>query len=566
MAVDLDRDQMTDEELDEERRRRLTPVGVPEGTPITTTPERAAAVRQSVPRLMPIETTSARGDDRLQPIASTTVQQPDPQNLLDRPRSSLMSFRSREDSRRQGEDLSAPAGGPQIIPEAGTSGAERVKLEQIADEKAHPWGTAENHPGRLGRVGHVLSRIGNVAGDIVMPRQMEMIPGTDLNRAEREKEATEQLGKAETRESEEQLREAEANKANRAETQKFSFHYQTPDGKTIGVRPNGDTEELPAGAQKPTMKIQAFTTMGEDGTPQNQMVIIDESKLQGLKPANGQEFTLPELQGAGAVTPLNMGKAAAKPGSAKPVYKMVPVDADHEQLNVFQDPANPTKGTPIGAVSKKGALQVWTNPNDPNAAPKLFDPAKGTLAEMPGGNAETGGALPPGAARAEIMRTNQFNTQYIKPATDIEQNFSKFQEAYKEYQNNPQTGAASMVALAQHLGSTFGSIKGTTQGEHMIAEHKDAIGLFDRMDRFVDSLKSGQQLSAEQWKDFGSLLSKTREIQWDTTAKEAERRHMPIDMVPASIKLEMFTPKGTKISVPGNRIPEAEKDGLRLVR
>jgi hypothetical protein len=245
---------------------------------------------------------------------------------------------------------------------------------------------------------------------------------------------------------------------------------------------------------------------------------------------------------------------------------MVPMDADHEQLHVFEDPTNPTKGTPIGAVSKKGAFQVWTNPNDPYAAPKLFDAGKGTLGDMPGGSAATDGALPPQAARAEIMRTNQFNTQYIKPATDIEQNFGKFQEAFKEYENNPQTGAASMVALAQHLGSTFGSVKGAQMGEHMISEHKDAIGLFDRLDRFADQIKTGQQLSKKQWHDFNELLTKTREIQWDTTAKEAERRHMPIDMVPADIKIDMKTPGGKVIKVYGNRIPEAEKDGLRLER
>src|SRR6266849_5646938 len=96
-------------------------------------------------RLTPLGAEAAPDDDRLRsigmsesdtgrlrPIVSTAVQQPENGSVLNSPRSSLMSFRSREEARRHGEDLSAPAGGPQVIPEPGSSDAERVKLAQIA--------------------------------------------------------------------------------------------------------------------------------------------------------------------------------------------------------------------------------------------------------------------------------------------------------------------------------------------------------------------------------------------------------------------------------------------------
>jgi hypothetical protein len=536
-----DRDLMTDEE-EEERRRRLEALAAPTrlapvGAPTVPAARTVAAEAPAVERLQPV------GVDALSSTSS----------LGETPRLQPLSYAERQ--RLSTVSPGAPAG---------SAASDRAQIEKIEDQRANPWGSPENHPGFGGRLAHVFAKAGNIAGDIVAPVTMANIPGTEMHRDLEEQRLKGEEGRAETRESEGNLRSAQAEK-DRRQPDKYAFHYQGQNGETFAVRPDGTVEELPAGAQKPAMKIMPFTTMGTDGKPQNQMVIVNEQKMQGIKPANGQNFTLQELQAAGAVSPLNMGEAAAKPGTAKPTYKMVPVDADHEQLNVFQDPTDPTKGTPIGAVSKKGALQVWTNPNDPAAAPKLFDPKSGALHDMPAGT-QTGGALPPGGAYAEIRRTNQFNTQYVKPATDIEQNFAKFQEALREYEHDPQTGAASMVALAQHLGSTFGSVKGAQMGEHMIAEHKDAIGLFDSIGRFFDQIASGQQLSAKQWHDFNGLLTKTREIQWDTTAKEAERRNMPIDMVPADIKLDMYTPAGKTLKIAGNRIQEAERDGLKLVR
>lgn len=187
---------------EEESPERLRPLGA------TLDPEAFDRLRSSA-RLQPIATSNAGESERLQPVRSTTLQQPDNQNLLDRPRSSLLSFHSREEARRHGEDLSAPAGGPAVIPQAGSKGAAQVELDRLADEKATPWGSPENHPGRLGKIGHVLGTIGNVAGDMLIPQQMEQIPGSDLNREVQKEHAEKQLGTAATRESEEGLRSAQ---------------------------------------------------------------------------------------------------------------------------------------------------------------------------------------------------------------------------------------------------------------------------------------------------------------------------------------------------------------------
>ncbi len=92
---------------------------------------------------------------------------------------------------------------------AGSAEFERNKVARIEDQKAHPWGSEENHPGRLGKIAHVLSRIGNIAGDVIDPAAMAIIPGTDLHRNVEEAGAEKRLSAAETRESEVAERKAQ---------------------------------------------------------------------------------------------------------------------------------------------------------------------------------------------------------------------------------------------------------------------------------------------------------------------------------------------------------------------
>lgn len=60
--------------------------------------------------------------------------------------------------------------------------ADRLSYAKQAYEHHTPWGSAENHPGFLGKLAHGAAEVGNIAGDIVAPRTMAIIPGTDLNR------------------------------------------------------------------------------------------------------------------------------------------------------------------------------------------------------------------------------------------------------------------------------------------------------------------------------------------------------------------------------------------------
>ncbi len=85
---------------------------------------------------------------------------------------------------------------PQLSPGApgvGTAAYTENQLAREEEARLHPWGTAENHPGLLGKIGHVAAKVGNIAGDIVAPGTMANIPGTELNRQMREGALKEEL-------------------------------------------------------------------------------------------------------------------------------------------------------------------------------------------------------------------------------------------------------------------------------------------------------------------------------------------------------------------------------------
>ena len=84
----------------------------------------------------------------------------------------------------------------------------RGDRDKFREEKARPWGfagaepsaefpqgLAPNHNTKLGKIAHVFSNIGNIAGDIFAPAVMANIPGTQMHRDIMEQGLTGQLNK-----------------------------------------------------------------------------------------------------------------------------------------------------------------------------------------------------------------------------------------------------------------------------------------------------------------------------------------------------------------------------------
>jgi hypothetical protein len=70
---------------------------------------------------------------------------------------------------------------------AGSLESNEAQLARIKDQEANPKGSAENSPGTWGKIQHVLGKVGNIAGDVLIPRVMATIPGTELNRTLQER-------------------------------------------------------------------------------------------------------------------------------------------------------------------------------------------------------------------------------------------------------------------------------------------------------------------------------------------------------------------------------------------
>jgi hypothetical protein len=72
---------------------------------------------------------------------------------------------------------------PEVAAPAGSADWYGQRAARAEFQNEHPWGSpVSSHPGTLGKIGHTLATIGNVAGDILDPRAMAEIPGTQLNR------------------------------------------------------------------------------------------------------------------------------------------------------------------------------------------------------------------------------------------------------------------------------------------------------------------------------------------------------------------------------------------------
>jgi len=188
-------------------------------------------------------------------------------------------------------------------------GAGTAKLAKLELEKAHPWGSEDNHPGALGKIAHVASRIGNIAGDLLVPKVMAQIPGTDLNRGLQAGQARgdikeglgENLTKADTAEKEALAKNAGVGKTINERTYQDLLHGG-PDG---GPKVNPDTN-TPYDSQTALIASQGTGKGVEEEDVQELMKTInpdtgkpytrieaDERVRAGVKPANPklQELT-----------------------------------------------------------------------------------------------------------------------------------------------------------------------------------------------------------------------------------------------------------------------------------
>lgn len=232
---------------------------------------------------------------------------------------------------------------------AGSSAFYQNKLERIEDQKDNPWGSAENHPGFLGKLGHVAAKIGNIAGDVLAPSTMALIPGTDLNKQIQEHGVEKNLAAAETREGTAKNLESEeaerAAKTKKTEKETDLLNEPKPKEEEWSTVPNisgangepvqqekhsGQMRVSPlAGAttkeQKPEKQNDfeqyygGLVKNGTADTPENRLKAHKDWETQGGKEAEGSFMPLYDEKGhvVGAWNPKN-GQVRKSPAEGTP--------------------------------------------------------------------------------------------------------------------------------------------------------------------------------------------------------------------------------------------------------
>jgi hypothetical protein len=141
-------------------------------------------------------------------------------------------------------------------------------------------------------------------------------------------------------------------------------------------------------------------------------------------------------------------------------------------------------------------------------------------------------------AKELLKRQDSFQKDTVNKAYDTEKAYQMSQQAYSEYLAAQKqgkelpTGAQSMLLLSQHLGTTFGNVKGSRITKDMIQEHLGARGLTDDAVVAIQRLTNGDQLSSAQWSAFSNLIAQSRNATWSNAVSSAKNQQLPITFLP----------------------------------
>lgn len=433
----------------------------------------------------------------------------------------------------------------------------------ISDFKAaHPWGSdVSAHPGFLGKIGHVLGRVGNIAGDIVAPGVMENIPGTDLhNNLVRR---TQQLGE----------NEAVTNEEKEAQAKNLAAETAKTNAGLAGWQPLGEPKQDDKGnwfqaAKDASGNVKFEPVAGGPASP----------NLSGKTPAEQTYDSLLKQTNPATGKPFTAQEALAEVTKAPPSNETAE-DSRFEKILSDQKlgkPVSPEDQAWADAYKQRKALgpQAAAAAGAQNATlTPLINPTTGEM--MGTFNTKTGemtpikkpmtGATTAAGAGVGNKQAETFNKDYVNPAESIERSYQMFEDAYKAIQSgDAKTGAEDMLLLSQHLGTTFGQVKGSRMNKDLIEEHKDAIGIQDKIERYGNNIASGQMLSPDQRKEFGDLISNMRNLTWRIATKEAARNNQPINFLPADVQITMRDARGVSRPVPGDRVQEYLNKGAQL--
>lgn len=336
---------------------------------------------------------------------------------------------------------------PRIVgpsPEDRQIANDQARLEKIRWAQQNPWGTENNHPGKLGKLAHIFSEVGNIAGDVFAPDVMARIPGTQLNREMQEEGLSKRLNEETKNEAQEEEQGAQAEKAK----------------EDTALEPEKTaSEEKLQGAQAANLQSEA-----------------DERNTYG--PALGVAY------GHAVQQAIKEGRDPM----ADPIVQHL-----SDAITSIQKQSN-TPGT------KTVQLEVGGKPHQ-----VLIDERSGNLIKDLG---ESGEKPPTVKVETphEQFGEKQALLKLYEPAQDSAERFNVMTKNYEDaIKNHDQQAMLSL--LANHLGMTMGLQKGARLTKDIISEAKESRpwlqGIQAKFDK--DGYLTGVTLSPEQMRQMVDL-------------------------------------------------------------
>ena len=392
---------------------------------------------------------------------------------------------------------------------AGSLASNEAQLGRLKDQDANPWGSAGNHPGTLGHVGHWLGRIANAAGDIIDPRAMRLIPGTELNKQGQEAGLQREVDVQGKEQATEEATKAAQGLAGQKEADEEKLHEAQE--KNFGTK---DEEAL----------LKQGLKRDTDGN-----IVTDPDSLAYKRQQQNEQTSTNLMALRTAQTDLSDARAElarSQNDPNSPAYKLA-----LEKVAMAEQAHQVAMGNLGLKRDEYNANYLGTGPQG-TALPGVQTTPEG----------QPIGTKVAGQNRAAL---SEFNKAYVQPAEGVEKSYQMMDQAYKEFEaaraqgKELPTGAQSMLALSTHLATTFGNVKGSRVTRDMIQEHLGARSVPDSALVAVQKLTNGDVLSPAQWTAFHDLIGASRKLSWDTATKEAKRANLPVDFLPADLQ-----PKG----------------------
>jgi hypothetical protein len=377
----------------------------------------------------------------------------------------------------------------------------------------------------LGTGAQALGTIGDVAASTLLPAAAIAMPGTSYHHAALVNKATKQVAgdeanqvhEAETGLKAAQTKEAEAKAEDQPELNEAQISHLKAETERL-LHPIPTNEYTQWRQENPHAPVQDFEKLHSKPLTKEQA-----DSMNALWAGTATKYNLPTNQFREGMPSAD---AAALAGSLNNIVGK----AQGSQRIVIENKN----------AEDKGAQSVLVPIKDEQGQVTGYQLQRIKPGETIAPNAINPSGLNAGVAatRADIR---EHDKSYVLPAENTEKAYQMMDRAYKEYEaaraqgKELPTGAQSMLALSTHLQTTFGNVKGARVTKDMIAEHLGARSISDDMLVAVQRFTNGDRLSPAQWEAFHDLIKQSRDLSWGTAVKEAERKKIPVDFLPADL-------------------------------